>query len=264
MKTKKIIVLLSTSILIGCSSQNVPSSTNHQSSTSVTIDSTPTEMVEETPNEIRSYGMTKLISLVVPKDWEIMPDGYDSAYIQESTDSIEIRKGEADIRIIASLESYPIGIGGDPYTEGNYTYGDYSYEAIRTSADDLKQLSLEGGGYLGYIFDDYGILSVEYTNPNGAYADDADLIEILNSLHVKDSYGTITILADKINIRSDTNTDAEKRGIVQKGEMYKVRAIQEDENYTWYAIGYTQGDPNGGSFDWIADKDGKWIEFKES
>ncbi len=37
-----------------------------------------------------------------------------------------------------------------------------------------------------------------------------------------------------------------------------------DDNYTWYAIEYTEDDSNGGSFDWIADKDGEWIQFVEN
>ena len=33
--------------------------------------------------------------------------------------------------------------------------------------------------------------------------------------------------------------------------------------YTWYAIGFQNGNP-GGSLTWIADKDGKWIDYKEN
>lgn len=265
MKIKNNVIALCTIVLLGCSKQNSTSSIIKLTPLQTTIPSptsTATSILNTTDE--RSYGMTKLISLVIPSDWEIVPDGYDSPYISLGGDSIEIRKGNADIRITASLESYPTGIGGDPYTEGTYTYGNYTYQAIRNNSEDETILTLDGGGYLGYIFNDYGILSVQYINPNGAYADDADLTKILNTLNVKDSYGTVTILADKINIRSDTNADSEKRGIVKKEQTYKVRAVQGDEKYTWYAIGYTKGDPNGGSFDWIADKDSEWIKFVEN
>lgn len=262
MKIKNNVIALCTIVLLGCSKQNSTSSIMESTTSSTSLPTVSTSTSNTT--EERSYGMTKLISLVIPNDWEIVPDGYDSPYISLNEDSIEIRKWDADIRITASLESYPVGIGGDSYTEGTYTYGDYSYEAIRNYSDDKTNLTLDGGGYLGSIFDDYGILSVQYTNPKGAYADDSDLTKILNTLNVKDNYGTVTILADKINIRSDVNDDSEKRGTVKKGQTYKVRAVQGDENYTWYAIGYTKGEPNGGSFDWIADKDGEWIEFVEN
>lgn len=249
-------------------SSTVKNKTSKDSETS-SQSTTPSNEAEK-----REYGVTKLISFVLPVGWEIVPDGYDSPYTYLYRDYVTIKKGEASISIDVTLDSYPVGIGGDPYIEDTYTYGDFWYEALRNVLDygnstgnivvDETNLSLDAGGYLGYVFNDYGIMTVTYTNPNGAYADDPDLTSLLNSLEVKDSYGGVKILADSINIRYGNSVDAEKVGIAKKGEKYKVRAISQDENYTWYAIGFKDGDPNGGSLLWIADKDGKWIKFKEN
>ncbi len=277
---KKAIIFLTT-IMVGCSTASQSSSTSSvvkptkettKESTPATSEPKATTTPNSSPSENTVYGVTKLISLELADGWEVVPDGYDSPYTYLYQDWVTIQKDEAKIQIEASLDSYGIGLGGDPYIEGKYTYGDYWYSALRTVLDygndqedniivDETTLSLEAGGYIGYIFEDYGIMSVTYTNPDGAYADDKDLVAMLNTLHVKDSYGEVKILADKINIRYGNSVDAEKVGTVKKGEKYKVRAIQQDDDYTWYAIGFKDGDPNGGSLTWIADKDGKWIKY---
>lgn len=268
-------------LLMGCEAKgtdsNIPKTTQRPSEDTVsTPEATPT--ATQKPAEVagkdtnnRTTALTGLISLVVPEDWEIVPDGYDSPYTYLNEDRIEIRKGEADLEIIASLQSYGIGLGGDSYTEGNYQLGQFEYQLLRNTPYDAEtkqnavgetSLSLCAGGYLGYAFDGYGILTINYSNPDGAYLD--DIRELVESVQLKDSYGTATILADKINIRNGLGTDKESLGVVKKGETYKVRAVQGDGKYTWYAIGWEDGVPNGGEFRWIADKDNAWVSFKES
>ncbi len=255
---KKIIITFLTIGLCACSSTT-------KSSKDVEVSSVTKE---ETKQEERTYGLTGLISFVLPNEWEVQIDGYASPYIDLEEDRVTISHEQVTITITASLESYPNGIGGDPYSEGEYTYGEYTYEALRHVNDSEKNdvdetvLTLDGGGYLGYIFDGYGILEVTYSNSNGAYADDVDLTDVLDSLHVSDRYGTITILSDSINQRVDCDIESEKCGTVKKDETYPVRAVKGDGTYTWYAIDYTK-EESGGHFDWVADKDGQWVSFDQ-
>lgn len=294
---KKIIILPLLALLVGCS--NSKSSSNLVDSRSISISQTPaptftvpTSKKDNTKNENQSskksissesenqnnqkqvkkvHGVTGLISLELADGWEVIPDGYDTQYTLQKEDWIQLRKGDMSINIEASLNSYGVGIGGDPYIEADGTIGNYYYAASKTGTSDTNgdfvpddtQLTLFGGGYLGYIFDGYGILTIKYENLNGAFFDDPDLNEILETLNVKDCYGTAKVLADKINIRYGNSTDSEIVGTAKKGEKYKVRAVEGDGTYTWYAIGFQDGNP-GGSLTWIADKDGKWIDYTEN
>ncbi len=279
-KILKLFSVVSLALLTGCgaktSSSTISQATQKPSesadSTAVADSATTQEpaIVDEDASN-RTTGLTGLISMVVPDGWERQIDGYDSPYEYLNEDRIILKKGEAEVVIEASLKSYGIGLGGDSYSEGTYQLGQFEYQLLRNTPYDesTKQnivdethLELCAGGYLGYAFDGYGILTINYTNPNGAYLD--DIRGLVESVQLKESYGTATIIADKINIRNGLGTDKGCLGSAKKGETYKVRAIQGDGTYTWYAIGWQDGEPNGGEFKWIADKDGAWVSFKES
>ena len=276
----KLFSFVSLALLAGCGartsssaiSQAIQKPSESPNSTAV-AESAATQEQKDTADDAnnRSTGLTGLLSAVVPDGWEQQIDGYDSPYEYLNEDRIILKKGEGEVVIEASLQSYPVGIGGDQYIEGTYQLGEFEYQLLRdtpydeaTKQNNVDETSLKlcAGGYLGYAFDGYGILTISYTNPNGAYLD--DIRGLVESVELKDSYGTATVLADKINIRNGLGTDKECLGSAKKDETYKVRAVQGDGTYTWYAIGWQNGDPNGGEFKWIADKDGDWVSFKES
>lgn len=100
---------------------------------------------------------------------------------------------------------------------------------------------------------------VDYTNPEGASEDDLALAELLESLEVNDCFGTVTVEADEINIRDYNSTDSDIVGTARKGETYKVYSISYPNvytgGYTWYNIG---------ELEFIADKDGEWVEYTEN
>lgn len=276
----KLFSVVSLALLVGCGartsgstiSQATQKPSESADSTAVAESATTQEQTDTTDDASnRSTGLTGLLSVVVPDGWEQQIDGYDSPYEYLNEDRIVLKKGKTEVAIEASLQSYPVGIGGDQYSEGKYQLGKFEYQLLRDTPYDeaTKQnyvdetsLQLWAGGYLGYAFDGYGILYINYSNPNGAYLD--DIRGLVESVQLKDSYGTATVLVDKINIRNGLGTDKECLGSAKKGETYKVRAVQGDGTYTWYAIGWQDGDPNGGEFKWIADKDGAWVSFKES
>ena len=280
---KKMIIIFLLALLAGCSNAKTSSNfTNTDQNEKISISATPMPTAKaasikdntksgnqssnksisnETKTQNRAHGVTSLISLELADGWEVIPDGYDTQYAFQKEDWLQLKKGNMYINIEASLNSYGVGIGGDPYIEAEGTIGNYYYAANKNGTSDAN--GNFGGGYLGYIFDGYGILTVKYENPNGAFFDDPDLNEMLETLHVKDCYGTAKVLANKINIRYGNSTDSEIVGTAKKGEEYKVRAVEGDGTYTWYAIGFQNGNP-GGSLTWIADKDGKWIDYKEN
>ena len=276
----KLFSVVSLALLAGCGartsgntiSQAIQKPSESPDSTAV-AESAATQEQKDTADDARNRttGLTGLLSAVVPDGWEQQIDGYDSPYEYLNEDRIILKKGEGEVVIEASLQSYPVGIGGDQYSEGTYQLGEFEYQLLRdtpydeaTKQNNVDETSLKlcAGGYLGYTFNGYGILTISYSNPNGAYLD--DIRSLVESVELKDSYGTATVLADKINIRNGLGTDKECLGSAKKGETYKVRAVQGDGTYTWYAIGWQNGDPNGGEFKWIADKDADWVSFKES
>lgn len=61
---------------------------------------------------------------------------------------------------------------------------------------------------------------------------------------------TITVLVDRLNIRTEPSTSAESVGHAENGATYTFSNVVFNEGYTWYQI----SDGN-----WIADQNGEWL-----
>jgi hypothetical protein len=263
MPRKHIILMSLIALLAGCNSKPV-SSEKASSTLNTPVPATPTpsavslpaatlQPADEGQKEKSLFGAMRY---TVPEGWEIIATGVETAELEMTTDYLGVRNGDKQIEITLLMRC-PAGIGGDPYYErfindksiGNYTLSGGIYE------NDTK-LSLTDE-----LFDnpEHGNMFVNYTNPEGASEDDPALVELLESLEVNDCFGTVTVEADEINIRDYNSTDSDIVGTARKGETYKVYSISYTNDYTggytWYNIG---------ELEFIADKDGEWVEYTEN
>lgn len=148
------------------------------------------------------------------------------------------------------------GVGGDPHLDepidittnnGLFFYGGKVYEDNKiwfyaTRTDNSGQ----------------GFMCITYTGNSEVNKDDTDFLTIINSIELAKSYGTVTILADELNVRDYEGTSSEITGKVYKGETYPVYCISNPTTYTeytWYNIGDMM---------FIADKNGEWVEFSST
>ena len=250
-------------LLTGCNSKTVSSekasstlNTPAPATTTPSPASLPTatpQLVEEVQKEKSLFGAMRY---TVPEGWEIIATGVENAKLEMTTDYLGVRNGDKQIEVTLLMRS-PAGIGGVEYYErfindksiGNYTLSGGIYE-------NGTKLSLTDE-----LFEnpDHGIIFIDYSNPSGVSEDDPDLINFLTSLEVNDCFGTVTIEADEINIRDYDSIDGSIIGTARKGETYKVYSISFPNvysgGYTWYNIG---------ELEFIADKDGKWVEYTEN
>ena len=260
-----IILMSLIALLTGCNSKPVASE-KASSTINTPVPATPTPSpaflpaatpqtvgVDEVQKEKSLFGAMRY---TVPEGWEIIATGVETAELEMTTDYLGVRNGDKQIEITVLMRC-PAGIGGDPYFErfindksiGNYTLSGGIYE-------NGTKLSLTDE-----LFDnpEHGALFVSYSNPEGVSEDDPDLINFLTNLEVNDCFGTVTIKADEINIRDYENTDGDIVGTARKGETYKVYSISFPNvysgGYTWYNIG---------ELEFIADKDGEWVEYTEN
>ena len=67
--------------------------------------------------------------------------------------------------------------------------------------------------------------------------------------------GTASVKVDKLNIRTKPSTSGDRAGTAVNGKSYDVYEVSSGEGYTWYRIADNQ---------WIADKGGQWITYKEN
>lgn len=263
MPRKHIILMSLTALLAGCN--NKPVSSERASSTlntptpatptpsAVSLPAATLQPADEGQKEKSLFGAMRY---TVPEGWEIIATGVETAELEMTTDYLGVRNGDKQIEITLLMRC-PAGIGGDPYYErfindksiGNYTLSGGIFESG-------TKLSLTDE-----LFDnpEHGSMFVDYTNPEGASEDDPALAELLESLKVNDCFGTVTVEADEINIRDYNSTDSDIVGTARKGETYKVYSISYPNvytgGYTWYNIG---------ELEFIADKDGEWVEYTEN
>lgn len=263
MPRKHIILMSLTALLAGCN--NKPVSSERASSTlntptpatptpsAVSLPAATLQPADEGQKEKSLFGAMRY---AVPEGWEIIATGVETAELEMTTDYLGVRNGDKQIEITLLMRC-PAGIGGDPYYErfindksiGNYTLSGGIFESG-------TKLSLTDE-----LFDnpEHGSMFVDYTNPEGASEDDPALAELLESLEVNDCFGTVTVEADEINIRDYNSTDSDIVGTARKGETYKVYSISYPNvytgGYTWYNIG---------ELEFIADKDGEWVEYTEN
>lgn len=265
-KYKIITLIVGMLALVGCSNKNTNSSSSikaDRQTSSISAEPTPSststtkpEVQSQTSNVVTSEN--RLISLEMPDGWKVDSITHEPMINENELfyDKVSLSKDTATIDIDASLETY-YGVGGDPvYDEplaNMIQIGQYSYWG---GIDNGTNMTIEGGGYLGQIFDGYGTLTVTYSDSNGVSFEDADFISILESLNINDSYGTATVLANKINIRKDASVESDIVGTALNGNFYKVRKVIPYDDYTWYLIGFDTD-----HWEWIADKDGEWIKF---
>lgn len=265
MVKKHIMLMFLIAVLTGCNSKPVSSekaSSTLNTPAPATPTPSPTSLPAATPQTVAVDEVQKEKSLfgamryTVPEGWEIIATGVETAELEMTTDYLGVRNGDKQIEITLLMRC-PAGIGGDPYYErfindksiGNYTLSGGIY-------DNGTKLSLEDE-----LFDnpEHGSMFVNYTNPEGASEDDHALAELLESLEVNDCFGTVTVEADEINIRDYNSTDSNIIGTARKGESYKVYSISYPNvysgGYTWYNIG---------ELEFIADKDGEWVEYTET
>lgn len=265
-KCKNITLIVGLLVLVGCSNKTTNSESSIQAdsqSTSISAEPTPTststpkpEEQTQTSNVVTSEN--SLISLELPDGWKVVSITHDPVINDNELfyDKVSLSKDTATIDIDASLDTY-YGVGGDPVYDEPLSdmlkIGKYSYWG---GIDNGSEMLIEGGGYLGHIFDGYGTLAVTYFDPKGVTFEDSDFISILESLNISDSYGTATVLANKINIRKEASVDSDIVGTAKKGTSYKVRKVIPYDDYTWYLIGFDTD-----HWEWIADKEGEWIKF---
>lgn len=66
--------------------------------------------------------------------------------------------------------------------------------------------------------------------------------------------GSVMIIEDLINVRTEPDTDAPILGVVEKETGHDVYEIRENDGYVWYRIGPEE---------WIADG-GEWLSYTEA
>ena len=69
---------------------------------------------------------------------------------------------------------------------------------------------------------------------------------------VNEKIGTVDVKVDGLRVRTGPATYYDQAGNVLAGDTLTVYETAEGEGYTWYRIGVRQ---------WIADKDGGWLEY---
>ena len=266
MPRKHIIILMSlTALLAGCNSAPVSSdkaSNTLNTPAPVTPTPSPVSLPAATLQPVADDEVQKEKSLfgamryTIPEGWEIVTENPENDDFEIITDHFKIRNGDKQIDVSVIMRC-PAGIGGDPYYErfiDEKTIGNY------TLSGGIK----DNGTYLSLqdeLFDnpEHGAMFVGYSNPAGVSEDDPDLADLLESLDVNDCFGTVTVIADEINIRNLENTAGDIIGTVKKGETYKVYTIPNPfrprSEYTWYNIG---------ELEFIADKDGEWLSYTEN
>lgn len=247
-------------LLAGCnskpvSSEKASSTLNTPAPTTPSPDSLTTatpQPVDEVQKEKSMYGVMQYI---IPAGWKIGESPVEKNPYH-SDDFICILNEEKKIEI-SLLMGCPAGIGYDRVYERNIEdlhVGSYTLNG--GISDNNTRLELTN---MLFANPDHGIIFVNYTNPNGAYENDSDLISFLNSLEVNDCFGTVTVEADQINIRDCENTDGNIIGTAKKGETYKVFGIkgpsEYTNEYTWYNIGYSE---------YVADHNGEWLSYTEN
>lgn len=253
---KRACIIGSTFMLASCSkatrpNENVASENSNANEAKLisTPEATPPSENREEDTIKSLYGT---MQCVLPEGWEVVATGDDNPYDDRSSDYLGIQNGEKRIELLLYMEA-PAGIGYEP----DY---DETIEPTRIGDDEYTGGISNSGTCLTLetmLFEnpEHGGLFVYLTDSNGASTEDEALNEVLESLEIKDSFGTVTINADEINIISGKSNEDVKVGIAKKGETYKVYSKEKLGEYTWYNIGYLE---------YIADKDGEWITYTEN
>lgn len=256
MLRKSIIFLTISALLTGCSSNSFTSASVAKSNNALSVP-IPTHSVEPEKMDFQNLDtIEKERSLFgamrysIPEGWKPITNGEKN--LDTSTDYIGLINGDEIIEITLLMRC-PAGIGYDPVYEKvieDYHLGTHTFTGGISKNGTYLEL-------METLFQnpEHGIMFVYYTNPNGVSDSDSDLTNLLKSLEVNDCYGTVTIKADKINIRDLESTNGNIVGTVEKGSTYKVYSITRNSDYTWYNIG---------ELEFIADNDGQWLTYTEN
>lgn len=256
MLRKSIIFLAISALLTSCSKKiSHPSSCitpNNTQNTPIATQSALSEKKDtKNPDTIeKERSLFGAMQYSIPEGWEATTTNEGSLDI--STDYISLINGDKEIEIVLLMRC-PAGIGYDPVYEKaieDYRLGTYTFTGgISKNGTHLELMET--------LFQnpEHGIMFVYYKNPNGVSDSDSDLANLLKSLEVNDCYGTVTIKADKINIRDLESTNGNIVGTIEKGSTYKVYSITRNNDYTWYNIG---------ELEFIADNNDQWLTYTEN
>ena len=97
----------------------------------------------------------------------------------------------------------------------------------------------------------WGILNLDALKSNAFVTMD----DLFPSAVQESVSGTVTVLADNLNVREKPSSAANAVDLVYKDESYPFDAMMENGGYTWYRIGENE---------WIADKDGEYLQVEKN
>ena len=161
----------------------------------------------------------------------------DIAVSMETGDCLELAEGyPMEIYVLVNVE------GKTRIARGAvYSYYEFTYPADSRLTDDEWRDMLKNGTYTAADTADW--TRVSYTDPDKKPVITGEVTAII---------GSVTIKVTNLNSRSIPSASGEKLAKVKDGQTYTVYDIAYGEGYTWYKIGEDR---------WIADQDGKWVDF---
>ena len=161
----------------------------------------------------------------------------DIAVSMETGDCLELAEGyPMEIYVLVNVEG-KIRIARGAV----YSYYEFTYPADSRLTDDEWRDMLKNGTYTAADTAEW--TRVSYTDPDKKPVITGEVTAII---------GSVTIKVTNLNSRSIPSTSGEKLAKVKDGQTYTVYDIAYGEGYTWYRIGEDR---------WIADQDGKWVDF---
>ncbi|GEM_PF-1225286 len=163
----------------------------------------------------------------------------DIAVSTETGDCLELAEGyPMEIYVIVSVEGKPRIAKG-----AVYSYYEFEYPADRRLNDDEWREMLKDGRVTAKDTAEWTRVSYVEYEATPLYSQSEPTYSIL---------GSVTVKVTNLNSRSIPSTSGEKLPKVKDKETYTVYEIAYGEGYTWYRIGEDR---------WIADEDGKWVDF---
>ena len=113
--------------------------------------------------------------------------------------------------------------------------------------DDVTPL-YQGRAYVKYN-GTWGILNIKKSLEDGKQL---NLATCYSEEDESRAIGTITVNIRNLNFRENAGTGGINVGIANKGSVYPVYEIVENDGYTWYRV-------DGGH--WLADNNGEWLTY---
>ena len=273
---KKLILFLSTLVLLtGCGGGS-----NDTGSDESTTDTTTSEPIEtSTVTEKTSPNLNVVeyadIKMTIKDGWTYIIDTVKSDWIyfdnKASIDVpvIKVYKGTVDDLnpyFVVSFRDQMEGLGGlFEYKQdigsvqiGNYNayviYNDYApfsviYTQIRS--EDFYNYDIKMSANTNLTARS---LNINYFDHGTSSYDDSDVLEMISSIEVTNSIGKATVSADNLNVRVSDSTESTKIWLAHKTYEFEVYEVKEASDYIWYRVG---------TYSWIADKSGEWVDYSQ-